>query len=87
VSDLAWLEAGSVKVRGKAARLAIHLLVGDAALAKTPAFRALQDAHRDWMAGTGDIATCAKLAAEVEPRLARFYELIPERVEDFRSPA
>lgn len=87
VPDFAWLEAGSVRVRGKAARLAIHLLVGDAAVAKTPAFRALQDAHRGWMAGTGDIATCAKLAAVVEPRLARFYELIPERVEDFRSPA
>jgi len=87
VPDLAWLEAGSVRVRGKAARLVIHLLVGDAALAKSAEFRVLQDAHRDWIAGKGDIATCAALAASVEPRLARFYALVPGRAEDFRSPA
>jgi adenylate cyclase len=87
VPDFAWLEAGTVRVRGKAARLAIHLLVGDATLATSAPFRVLQDAHRDWIAGKGDIATCAALAVHVEPRLARFYELIPGRAEDFRSPA
>ncbi len=85
--DLAWLEAGTVALKGKAQRLAIHILVGDAALAQSPAFIALHEAHRNWLGGSGDLAICAKLAAHVDPGLARFYELIPGRADDFASPA
>ena len=87
VPDFAWLEAGTVQLRGKAQRLPIHILVGDAKLAITPAFVALHDAHLRWLSGRGDLATCAALAAQVDPRLARFYELIPGRADDFASPA
>lgn len=87
VPDFAWLEAGSVVLKGKAKRLPVHILVGDAKLAATPGFIALHEAHLSWLAGNGGIARCAELAASVEPRLARFYELVPGRIEDFRSPA
>jgi adenylate cyclase len=87
VPDLAWLEAGTVQLKGKAKRVPVHILVGDAHVAITPAFVALHDAHLDWLAGGGDLAECIRLAAKVDPRLARFYELIPRRADDFVSPA
>ena len=85
--DLAWLEAGTVQLKGKSHRLPVHILVGDTRLAMTPEFVALHEAHLDWLAGRGELARCAELAVEVEPRLARFYALIPGRIDDFASPA
>ena len=87
VPDLAWLPAGSVQLKGKARRLPIHILVGDAALAKSPDFTALREAHLALLAGQGDAARCAALGAAVLPRLAGFYELVPARAADFASPA
>jgi adenylate cyclase len=87
VPDLAWLEAGTVQLKGKSARLRIHILVGDAALAQGADFVALSAAHADWLAGTGELSRCVALAAGVAPRLVRFYELAPGRADDFASPA
>jgi adenylate cyclase len=87
VPDLAWLEAGTVQLKGKAKRMPVHILVGDAQLAATPAFIALHDAHLEWLAGRGDLATCIARADDVDSRLLRFYELIPGRADDFASPA
>jgi adenylate cyclase len=87
VPDLAWLEAGTVQLKGKAKRMPVHILVGDAHVAISPAFIALHDAHLNWLTGTGDLAKCVALAAKVDARLARFYELIPGRADDFASPA
>ena len=87
VPDFAWLPAGSVQLKGKAKRLPIHILVGDAALAQSPAFTALREAHLALIAGQGDVAHCVELSAAVSPRLRRFYELVPVRAEDFASPA
>jgi adenylate cyclase len=87
VPDFAWLEAGTVALKGKANRLPIHILVGDATLGASPRFVALHEAHLAWLAGHDDIARCAELAAAIEPRLARFYELVPARADDFMSPA
>jgi adenylate cyclase len=85
--DLAWLEAGTVQLKGKSRRLPVHILVGDAALASSAAFTALHEAHLRWLAGSETLATCAALAAALDPRLARFYDLIPGRADDFASPA
>ena len=87
VPDFAWLEAGTVQLKGKSARLPVHILVGDAALAQSAPFQALSAAHAAWLAGTGDLARCAELAAGLSSRLVRFYELVPGRAEDFGSPA
>jgi len=87
VPDFAWLSAGSVQLKGKANRLPIHILVGNADLAQSPAFAQLRAAHDALLAGTGDVAQCIALAQQVEPRLLQFYALVPGRSEDFASPA
>ena len=87
VPDFAWLQAGTVQLKGKAQRMPVHILVGDAVVASTPEFVALLEAHLKWIAGDGDLAGCVELAAKLDRRLARFYELIPGRADDFASPA
>ncbi|MEO7223969.1 MAG: adenylate/guanylate cyclase domain-containing protein, partial [Devosia sp.] len=96
---LAFLEAGSISLKGKSAREELHLLVGDDALAQTPAFSVLRDAHAivvsEMTAGrdaSAAIGACVVLAADVDPRLGKFYALLPERADDFftepaREPA
>jgi len=91
--ELAWLEAGTVQLKGKAARLKIFILVGDEELASSDRFKALQVAHAELIAAlrTGAaedaLARCRELGPPIERRLARFYELIPGRIDDFVSPA
>ncbi len=85
--DFAWLEAGSVQLKGKSRRLPIYILVGDAELARSAGFAALREAHAAWITGTGELPRCVALATAVSPRLARFYELVPERADDFASSA
>ena len=91
--ELAWLEAGSVKLKGKAQRLKIYILVGGEELALTGRFIGLAAAHRALIEalqnGNGGkaLAECKALAPTVDPRLAQFYDLIPDRIPDFVSPA
>ncbi len=87
---LAFLEAGSISLKGKSERVSIHLLVGDAALAQTGAFKLLRTTHADAIKalqnGTdprGAIAECMALAQQVEPGLRKFYEKLESRREDF----
>jgi adenylate cyclase len=87
VPDFAWLEAGSVQLKGKSRRLPIHILVGDAELARSEDFVALRAAHAAWLSGSGDLARCVALAGIVDKRLGHFYELVPARADDFASPA
>jgi adenylate cyclase len=92
--ELAWLEAGSVQLKGKAARLKVYILVGDDALAQKPAFTALAAAHEELIGvlrAGGDsgpaLARCRELGAALDPQFARFYDLVPGRADDFASPA
>jgi adenylate cyclase len=87
VPDFAWLPAGTVQLKGKAKRLPLYILVGDAALARSSSFHELTEAHAGLLAGRGDIARCKELALSVEPKLIRFYEFIPGRADDFVSAA
>ena len=88
--DLAFLEAGALQLKGKAARERIHILVGDALLARSPGFQALVGAHNEMLAtlrrGNAEaaIGQCRALAEAIEPRLVGFYEMIAGRPEDFR---
>jgi adenylate cyclase len=92
-AELAWLEAGSVALKGKAARLKIFILVGNAELAQSDRFKALKAAHTELLTALrhGDaaagLAQCTELGKAVEKRLSHFYELIPGRIEDFASAA
>jgi len=90
VSDFAFLEAGALALKGKAERVVIYLLVGDADLAKSGAFSLLKATHTEALAALrsgrdtrGAIAECQALAAKLEPGLKKFYELLPGRHMDF----
>ncbi len=89
--ELAWLEAGSVHLKGKEHRLRVFILVGDEALAQTPTFKALAAAHDALIAALrhhaaeSELGACTTAAAAVSPKLAHFYELIPGRAKDFAS--
>ena len=90
-ADLATLEAGSLLLKGKAAREPIHILVGDADLAAGPAFAALREAHSAAIAALGTeamavaIARCHERAGAVDPRLDKFYDLLADRAGDFQA--
>jgi adenylate cyclase len=91
--ELAWLEAGSVHLKGKAHRLKVYVLVGDDAFATTGKFITLASAHAALVEalrhgeGGEALATCRSLAPAVHPKLEHFYELIPGRIPDFVSRA
>ncbi|HEY0920796.1 CHASE2 domain-containing protein [Devosia sp.] len=89
-ADFAMLEAGSMQLKGKSGRAPIHILVGDADLAASAAFRALQVEHGQLLAALRDgrdagalVASCGLMAAAVEPQLLAFYRRLPERRDDF----
>ena len=89
-NDLAFLSAGAITLKGKAHPVAIHVLVGDADMAASAAFLALESEHDKAVAllrRGGDIGEivkrCKALAAPIEPGLVAFYALLPERREDF----
>ena len=89
-ADFAFLEAGSVQLKGKRHREAIHILVGDPELAKSPEFLALRAEHgrvlaalRDGRDAMGLIASCGLSAAPIDPRLVQFYEKLMSRCADF----
>ncbi len=88
--DLAFLDAGSISLKGKSERVAIHLLVGDSELEKTGAFKLLRATHaeaikalQDGRDPAGAIAECLALAPQVEPGLKKFYNQLADRREDF----
>jgi adenylate cyclase len=89
-SDLAFLEAGSLSLKGKTNREPIHILVGDEALAATAEFKALEKAHaevvrelRNGRDGSDAIARCISLIAFSDPLLAKFYDTMGKRAHDF----
>jgi adenylate cyclase len=90
--EMAWLEAGSVQLKGKAQRLRIFILVGNEDLARSDAFIHMSAAHKALIEalrrgqGGEELATCKALAPAAHPRLVRFYELVPDRIADFLSP-
>ncbi|MGE0584052.1 MAG: CHASE2 domain-containing protein [Flavobacteriaceae bacterium] len=94
-SELATLPAGFVELKGKTDRLAIDILVGDAAVARSEAFASLRAAHekliealagRNMRAAKGRLVKdCLSHAAAVDPALVTFYARIVERAEDFEK--
>ena len=69
------------------------LLIGDAEMKASPQFtgfteryRLLIEALRDGRGAVADeaMADCRSLAAALDPRLMRFLDRIPDRMDDFR---
>ncbi|MEN0001601.1 MAG: adenylate/guanylate cyclase domain-containing protein [Pseudomonadota bacterium] len=93
--DLAVLDAGRIDVKGKSERLAVDVLVGDAAMAASDDYMQLKKMHGDLVAllGSGKMSTkskdlikkCGARAAGIEPGLEKFYARIAERPGDYRA--
>jgi adenylate cyclase len=89
-ADFAFLEAGSILLKGKSRREPIHILVGDHFLAKSTEFLALRAEHdrlltalRNGRDAIGLVASCGLRAASIDPRLVQFYEMVMKRRTDF----
>ena len=80
-SELAFLPAGRVALKGISEPVPVHILVGNAELAASSAFIELAERHEahDWRG-------CLALAERLEPGLGRFYAMIGKRPADFASP-
>jgi len=90
---LAFLESGSIALKGKTSRQTIHILVGDQALAQSPTFVALRRQHEAAVkalqaggAARSEIARCLELAPAVDANLITFYRRLGERQADFAGP-
>lgn len=88
--ELAFLAGGSVVLKGISQPEPIHLLVGDAMLAQSEAFRTLAAAHdallAAWARGEGAgtaLEQCLEAAMAVDPRLIDFYDAGLTRPGDF----
>ena len=91
-SDFAFLEAGSILLKGKARREPIHVLVGSPSLAGSAGFAALRTEHQRLVAELRDgrdaaalVASCGLKAAAIDPRLVGFYEKLVARRADFAA--
>ncbi|MCC7274034.1 MAG: adenylate/guanylate cyclase domain-containing protein [Alphaproteobacteria bacterium] len=82
---LATLEIGEASIRGASRPVRIHALLGDAALAQSPSFRALRDVHEvlraALAAGDGDAVARALAACRGvdDGRLVRLHETMAGR--------
>ncbi|MDB4213898.1 adenylate/guanylate cyclase domain-containing protein [Octadecabacter sp.] len=91
-TGLAWIDAGSLRMKGKSAPARLFILVGDERMAKSQPFKKLYFAHEALICSiqagddpTAQLSTCKALALNVEPRLSEFYGNLPERYDDFRG--
>jgi len=90
-SELAWLFAGAMTLKGKSAPIDIYVLVGDEIVARSAGFQQLHQAHDALVAAMRDddntaqlLADCKSRLENVEPRLAEFYDKLLDRQADFR---
>ena len=77
-------------MKGISERLPLHVFVGDEALAKSPEFLALRDAHFELLEVLekgGDhapnLTKCVELGRDIEPGLEGFYAKFENRLDDF----
>ncbi|MCI5077200.1 adenylate/guanylate cyclase domain-containing protein [Oricola sp.] len=97
-ADLAILPAGRIALKGRVETLDVHILVGDAELARSSRFGDLSKAHRALLdvlesASPGSppslqaesaMKLCTDLCVDLDPALLEFYNRIPDRIADFR---
>ena len=84
------LELDLIAVKGKREAVRIYALLGDAQLARSPAFRSHAERHEQMLAGyrTQDWAGARDALAECRrytPELAGFYDLYAERIAYFEA--
>ncbi|WP_306119860.1 MULTISPECIES: adenylate/guanylate cyclase domain-containing protein [unclassified Roseitalea] len=92
-SDLAVLPAGRIEIRGRIERQDVDIVIGDADLAGSDAFRRLSDRHAALVAALGDasgtravealVDECIAVGATIDPQLQPFYRNLVARSDDF----
>jgi len=91
--EFAFVEAGRIRLKGKAEPVALMILVGDAEVKASAQFaefsrrfQLLIEALRDGRGAAADdaMADCRSLAAALDPRLMQFLDRVPDRMDDFR---
>jgi adenylate cyclase len=92
--DMAFLEAGSITLKGKSKREPIHILVGDEELANTRGFQSLAVAHveavyalTEGRKANAAIDRCLPLITFPDKRLIEFYETLRTRTGDYQLAA
>jgi adenylate cyclase len=84
LNGFAMLEAGSRSLKGKSAKTALYLLVGDEAVARTAGYESLKKAHTEFVAALAQgererifetSAAAIAASATFMPELERFYSL------------
>jgi len=92
--DMAFLEAGSIALKGKSKREPIHILVGDEELANTRGFQSLAVAHveavyalTEGRKANAAIDRCLPLITFPDRRLLKFYETLKTRTGDYQLAA
>jgi adenylate cyclase len=92
--DFAFLEAGSVRLKGKRDRVPLMILVGDNSVKTSPRFEEfarhyaeLIDTLKDRDTASAEVARadCHRLASGVDPRLVQFLDRVMERRKDFQK--
>ncbi|PZR00186.1 MAG: adenylate/guanylate cyclase domain-containing protein [Cereibacter sphaeroides] len=93
-SDMAFLDAGRLTLKGVSERISASILVGGPEMAKTPEFQALLKAHEALIAAVGSgqetsemLADCRARGVALEPGLHTFYDKMLQRRGDFASQA
>jgi adenylate cyclase len=89
--DMATLPAGRIQLKGKTERAALHILVGDEAVAQSPSFRALQSLHDGLLRQIleqgrivpEDLDVCKAAARDIDVGLLAFYDRLPQRLSDY----
>lgn len=89
---VATLSAGALSLKGIEERVPTHIVVGDAKMAQSKAFRSLADAHERLTASIAEgamdqvaLGLCRKASNGIEPGLGFFYDRIVERRADFAT--
>ena len=86
-SEFAYLEAGTLDLRGKRERERLFVLVGDADIACSPEFVELSDCHGELLANMDDpvvahawLAQCLRFTDRYFPELQAFYARLAEQI-------
>ena len=92
--DMAFLEAGSIALKGKSKREPIHILVGNEELANTRGFQSLAVAHveavyalTEGRKANAAIDRCLPLITFKDERLLLFSETLKTRTGDYQLAA
>jgi adenylate cyclase len=94
LEDMATLELDLIQVKGKTEPIRIFTVLGDAGLAETEGFKAIEIEHRamlehyrgqEWASARGDIERARALSEQADLPLSGTYDLFSERIDAYEA--